>query len=246
MPSKTEEDYTRIFRAIVNLRSALAQLQLSITPDYEIASHNAATGIFPNATIAGCFFHLGQCLWRKIQEHSLAASYRNDEDIRQLAKMLLVVSFVPLEDVANAFDELSEVCPDALIPVLDYWEDNFIGRRRRNRRAQPRFAAIVWNVRERLEDGLPKANNSVEGWHHAFQSLVDCHHPTVYKLISHFQIEQENIEQCVARFLAGELNEDASKAKYVLLSRRLNALMPTYRNRLLLNFLQAVSQNLTL
>ena len=74
--------------------------------------------------------------------------------------MLLAVSFVPLEDVAKAFDELSEMCPNALIPVLDYWEDNFIGRRRRNRRAQPRFAATVWNVRERVEDSLPKTNNS--------------------------------------------------------------------------------------
>ena len=144
------------------------------------------------------------------------------------------------------FDELSEECPDALIPVLDSWEDNFIGRRRRNRRAQPRFAATVWNVRERVEDGLPKTNNSVEGWHHAFQSSVDCHHPTVYKLISHFRIEQENIEQCVTWFLAEELNEDASKEKYVQLSRRLNALMPTYGNRPLLDFLRAVSQNLTL
>ena len=75
---------------------------------------------------------------------------------------------------------------------------------------------------------------------------MDCHHLTVYKLISHFQSEEENIEQCVARFLAGELNEDASKAKYVQLSRRLNALMPTYGNRSLLDFLRAFSQNLTL
>ena len=73
------------------------------------------------------------------------------------------MSFVPLEDVASAFDELSEVCSYALIPVLDYWEDNFIGKRRCNRRAQLRFAATVWNVRERVEDSLPKTNNSVEG-----------------------------------------------------------------------------------
>ena len=53
----------------------------------------------------------------------------------------------------------------------------------------------------------------VEGWHHAFQSSVDYHHLTIYELISHFRIEQENIEQCVARFLAGELNEDANNAK---------------------------------
>jgi hypothetical protein len=74
---------------------------------------------------------------------------------------------------------------------------------------------------------LPKTNKSVEGWHRAFQ---DCHHHTVYKLISYFSSEQESVEQSVVRFLAGEVSEGTSKTKYMQLTRKLQTLMPTYGN----------------
>ena len=33
-----------------------------------------------------------------------------------------------------------------------------------------------------IADGLPRTNNSVQGWHHVFQSSVSSHHPNIYKL----------------------------------------------------------------
>jgi len=46
------------------------------------------------------------------------------------AMMLLSLSFVPPDDVAECFDELNDNHPDELAPVYDYWEDNYeyIGR----------------------------------------------------------------------------------------------------------------------
>ena len=41
-----------------------------------------------------------------------------------------------------------------------------------NRRSAPTFAVKFWNMQSRVADGLPRTNNSVEGWHHAFQSAV--------------------------------------------------------------------------
>ena len=38
-------------------------------------------------------------------------------------KMLLALSFVPAEDVPDAFDELVESSPPELTPINDYWED---------------------------------------------------------------------------------------------------------------------------
>ena len=98
------------------------------------------------------------------------------------------------------------------------------------KRAPPRFPPLVWKVRERVDDGLPKTNNSVEGWHHAFQLSVNCHYPTVYKLIHHFRAEQENSKQCIQRFLVGKINQDKSEAKCVQLNKKLQALKPTYGN----------------
>ena len=120
-----------------------------------------------------------------------------------LEHRLLALSFVPPEDVADCFDELNDNRPDELAPVYDYWEDNYIGRLRRNRRSAPTFPTAFWNMRSRVADCLPRTNNSLEGWHHAFQSSVSCHHPNICKLIEHIQAEQDHTEQLIARFNAG-------------------------------------------
>ena len=135
----------------------------------------------------GCLFHLGQSLWRRIQNEGLVNNYRDDENVRMFGKMLLALSFVPPDDVAECSDELNDNRPDELAPVYDYWEDNYIGRLRRHRRSAPTFPIALWNMRSRVTDGLTRTNDSVEGWHHAFQSSVACHHPNIYKLIEHIQ-----------------------------------------------------------
>jgi hypothetical protein len=209
-----------------------------------MASMNALSTVFPNASILGCLFHLGQSLWRRIQNEGLATLYRDDENIKLYSKMLIALSFVPPEDVASAFDELNESRPDNLDNVYNYWEDNYVGRLRRNRRANPLFPITMWNMRGRVADGLPRTNNSVEGWHNAFQSSVACHHPTVYTLVDHFRCEQDITEQTISRIQSGISSQAASKSKYVQLSRRLAAILPTYEGRDLKDYLRAVSHNI--
>jgi len=75
-------------------------------------------------------------LWLKVQECHLAETYRDDEIVRMHLKMLLALRFVPINDVANAFDDLVEKSPTkGLTPINDYWEDNYVERQRGN----PRF-----------------------------------------------------------------------------------------------------------
>jgi hypothetical protein len=244
LQTKTEVDYERVFRKLLETRGTLSPL--SILLDFEKASLQAATKVFPRATVVGCLFHLGQSLWRRIQDEGLSNNYRDDENIRMFTKMLLALSFVPPEDVAESFEELNDNRPDELARVYDYWEDNYVGRLRRNRRSAPTFPIALWNMRARVADGLPRTNNSVEGWHHAFQSSVSCHHPNVYKLIEHIQTEQDHTEQLLARFLAGNRTTASSKNKYIQVTRRLTALLPTYGNIPLLQYLRGVAHNIEL
>lgn len=244
LPNKTENGYERVLRKIVELQPGLNPA--SIMADFEKASLNACATVFPGALLAGCFFHLGQSLWRKVQECHLAEAYRDDDDVRVHVKMLLALSFVPVADVAEAFDELVEGSPQLLSPVNDYWEDNYVGRRRRGRRGNPRFPINLWNMRDRLNDGLPRTNNSVEAWHHAFQKTVDCHHPSVYKLVDHFRKEQDHVEILVERFRAGFRQPETSKTKYMRLNRRLQALVPSYGNIPLLEYLKGIAHNISI
>ena len=139
---------------------------------------------------------------------------------------------------------LNDNRPDELAPVYDYREDNYIGRLRSHRRSAPTFPIALWNMRSRVTDGLTRTNDSVEGWHHAFQSSVACHHPNTYKLIEHIQTEPDHTEQHIARFNAGNQTSVSSKNRYIQVTRRLTALLPTYGNRPLLQYLRGIAHNI--
>lgn len=73
LPSK-EEDYVRVFLKLLHLKPTIAPE--SLLADFEKALLNAAAQVFTTTMMAGCFFHLGQCLWRRIQEEGLATWHR--------------------------------------------------------------------------------------------------------------------------------------------------------------------------
>src|SRR5277367_2211943 len=53
--------------------------------------------------------------------------------------MLLALAFVPVRNVPESFEELADSSPACLGSVIDYWEDIYIGRQRRNRRGNLHF-----------------------------------------------------------------------------------------------------------
>ena len=55
----------------------------------------------------------------------------------------------------------------------------------------PQFEVKVCNMYDRVLANLPRTNNSVEGWHHAFDNTMRCHHPDVYALIEEMIIGTE-------------------------------------------------------
>jgi hypothetical protein len=130
--------------------------------------------------------------------------------------------------------------------LLYYWEDNYIGRLRVNIRANPLFPISTWNVHSRVTDGLPRTNNSVEGWHRGFQQCVDCHHPAIHKIIDHFRKEQDHVEVEMKGFRAEIQHPVALKTKYVQLNRRLEAILPMYGNIANMDYLRKISHNLSL
>ena len=79
--SKSEEIYRSLFEELVDFagENGITLQPSIIITDFELASINASRYVFPNVDNKGCFFHLGQSGWRKIQLCGLAARYGNDE-----------------------------------------------------------------------------------------------------------------------------------------------------------------------
>lgn len=72
--------------------------------------------------------------------------YSADIEFIVKSKMLAALAFVSLENMIKALDKLLEYLPDNIMPVFDYFEDNFIGRLIRRIRRKPKFEHKLWNL----------------------------------------------------------------------------------------------------
>src|SRR5699024_3390526 len=71
--------------------------------DFEKGMINAVTEVFPNTQAAGCTFHLGKSLYRKIQQQGLAKIYSRDSTFSLRMRVLIALSYLPESEVRNAF-----------------------------------------------------------------------------------------------------------------------------------------------
>ena len=108
-PNKQQVTYSQMWTEIKSLKPGLAPRSVQI--DFELASKAALIEAFPQTHIYGCYFHLGQSLWRKIQENGLQRLYLQDENVRMALKMLLALAFLPVDEVSDAFDSIGGRLP---------------------------------------------------------------------------------------------------------------------------------------
>ena len=54
---------------------------------------------------------------------------------------------------------------DEYQPVLDYMEDNYIGRLRGRSRHTATFPIHFWNMTPRVKNNMHRTNNNIEAWH---------------------------------------------------------------------------------
>jgi len=90
MTNRRKATYQRIFETLKDLQQNLNPV--SILTDFEQAAFNAFKQSFPNSVHRGCFFHLTQNIWRKVQDnHEMHQRYTNEPEfatnIRKLGRL---------------------------------------------------------------------------------------------------------------------------------------------------------------
>lgn len=126
---------------------------------------------------------------------------------------------------------------------LDYFQRTWIGPLRRRVRRAPRYQLAWWNLYERVLNGRARTNNSLEGWHHAFQHRVCRTHPSMRRLAEKLKIEQAANEVVIEQVLAG-VNLPQQNKKYATLTRRIFNIVQqyaTYDSKL--NYVNALAHN---
>jgi hypothetical protein len=177
--------------------------------------------------------------------------YSTDPDFALQVRHLAALAYVPEIDVVAAFEDLLDSHyytqnEHLLQPLVYYLEDTWIGRiDRRNRRRHPLFPISLWNCHEAAESGLPRTNNSVEGWHRGFNELVGLSHPSIWRFIDDLKKEQSLNELKIEQYIAGQ-QPPVPRRVYRDTAQRIECLVKDYENRDTLDFLKGIAQNFNL
>jgi hypothetical protein len=98
MEKRDKESYEYIFKTIY---THLKKAPENIMVDFEMAAISSLYCNFKETRINGCFFHLTQIIWRKIQASGYVQIYKTDEKFKMNIKMILELAFIPDENVSN-------------------------------------------------------------------------------------------------------------------------------------------------
>ena len=240
LPNKQRQTYLTLFRRLLALNPRLNPRSFLI--DYEQAARSAIEEVFPQVSLKGCFYHLSQSIYRKVQEEGLQVPYQSDDHLALKIRMLAGLAFVPMHRVVDDFETLLQDFPSQATPIADYFEDTYIGRptQGQNRRA-PRYAISMWNMHDRVADDLPRTNNALEGWHNHMQSNVSSMHPNIWKFLDVLKREQALNQVNVNQMLAGY--PQPPKRKRYQDSSRIKTIVEDYENRSTMDFLRGIAHN---
>ena len=226
LPNKKGETYKRLYQIIQNLNSNFSPNEVLM--DYELANINALKEIFTNITIWGCLFHLCQNVYKKIVELGFKVQYSNDNAFRELIGCFPALSALPEEDIVEVFEALIDEDVDEKLPVefVSYFENNYVGQKRRNRRVQAPFAMSFWNIKDRVLNNQPRTNNAIEGFHSNLSHHITNSHPSLWKMIDGLKVAEKKARKKLVEYDRGD--DFAQKPCYRKLNIRLKNLVERY------------------
>lgn len=257
MQHKTQQAYSDVLLAVKRRCCELGSQPgpSVIITDFEAAAMNAARNVFADVgtEIRGCFFHLTQATWRKIQELGLSSRYVNEADFRHLCGMLDGIAFVPLPDVQPAFSYVKQSMPQYAQPLVAYFDATYVSGRTRqtaagDRRIKPAFPPQTWNVFDATLSGASRTNNHAEAWNHHIKHLVGHDHPSVWRLLEGLQMDTAEASSRILRHIAGNSSPKRQSKHVKATNKRLKNLCEAYvgGNKPLNDFLIAVGHAIRL
>ncbi|KAG7157461.1 putative Inosine-5'-monophosphate dehydrogenase 1b-like 14 [Homarus americanus] len=204
LPGKTQSIYEELLQAVITQCEHLGCYPdpSTIITDFEQTTIKAVSSVFgEHTTVQGCFYHLTQSTWRKIQDLGLVPLYKSNENVKKFCGMLDGLALLPLDDVIAGMEYLKENTPDGLKELVDYFDATYTSSNPpanpnnplppvRLRHRPPVFPPAVWNVFESTITRGDRTNNICEGWNNSFRPLIGHQHPSIWTVIEAFRNDQ--------------------------------------------------------
>ncbi|KAB0800989.1 hypothetical protein PPYR_05343 [Photinus pyralis] len=240
LPNKQQATYSNMLAMIKDIMPQLPLNPRYISCDFELAAILAFQRAFDNVEIHGCFFHLTKNLKKQLGRLHLTARYNTDPEFAVLVRSITSLAFVPIQDLDQAVDRLSEHLPVDLQALLQWFED--IGRpnRRGNGRRDAMFPPEMWSVYQRVINNQDRTNNHAEAAHRRLQVELGMNHPTLWKFIT-AQV-QKGRDVVYEQLVAGRTPPKKLK-KYRDADSRIRRIVTDYHNRNVIAYLRGISIN---
>ena len=199
----------------------------------------------------GCFFHLWQSSFRKVQELGLVKLYKSDDSFRQLCGMIDGLAFLPICKINDGVKFLQSIMPNVAKDLFNYFVSTYTNSEYTTiggvvRMHEPTFKPETWNVYDVTKVGGDRTNNYSEGWNNGFRHLVGHNHPSIWRLIDALQADQAQSSAKLLQFSAGNLPSKkqfkASKKLQTLLQKLISECDQGQRS--VEQFLRAVSHTI--
>lgn len=260
LTNKRQQTYEELFRAVLAKADDLNfNLNLRrVVTDFEDAVLRAVASVFGrDIRSSGCFYHLTQSTWRRIQELGLTNVYRESEEFKLFVGMMDGLAFLPLDDIPAGMRVLRNLVPDGAEDLLDYFDATYVSGRFRPRqdgnalllrRAPPMFPAVLWNQHNATVNGDPRTNNICESFNQRFKQLVGHYHPDVWRCIQWFRLEESSDYTILAQNAVGEAPTKRVRQDYIRMQERLRTLCLDRANnrKTVEEFLRGVGHNIRL
>jgi len=245
LPDKQSVTYDHMFLMLKKLRPNLKPK--SISCDFEQVAIKSIKKAFSDVKIYGCLFHLSKNLKKQIGVLNLITRYNDDADFSKSVKMIISLAFVRLEDLDFAVDLLAQHLDEELNDLLEWLEDNYIGRTNRNGRGRrnARFPPEIWNLYDRHLNSENRTNNHAEAANRRLNIEMGVCGPTIWTFINCLRRVQTGHDVFIAQLTAGGSPPKKLK-KYTDLNRRLYKIVSEYNIRNCIEYLKRIAHNISL
>ncbi len=171
MTNKSEELYKQLFQNLIDFaeENDIELNPSTIIIDFEQAVINALCSEFPEVRNKGCFFHLAQSGWRKIQEFGLTIQYGTDEHLSLMLCHLFALAFLLPDKILTIFDILKTKILSIANNIVQWFENNYIYGRiwwwlktGNVTRTPSLFLSQLWSVYNSIELGIPRTQNNIK------------------------------------------------------------------------------------
>jgi hypothetical protein len=181
---------------------------------------------------------------RKVNEYGLKRDYETDDALRGFIRCLAALSHVPVPEVENAYNtQLADMPADERVnDLVTYFKQTYVRGRRyqgTNNYAAAIFPIATWNQYDSAGEGIARTTNSCEGWHFSLQSLLMCHHPTMWRFLAGIERDCSMSKASYLQAATGAVN--VTKKKYRTLKERVRRAVAGYGTTDTLTYLRAIA-----